>query len=295
MYVPSAARARYSDDMVTPRPRLLVLMTSVLACLALGGTRSTLAPREMAARTRRPVVLILLENHEYGQIVGNAHAPYINRTFIPRGRLFTRYYAVAHPSLPNYLALTSGSPDGCTSDACPPNVGTLNIFKQLKRNRMTWSGYAASMPRDCARTDSGRYARRHNPAVYYTDIYPKPCTVKDVPYPRKLPKRLADFTFVTPNLCEDMHSCPVSAGDKWLSAHVPGFLKRGAIVVIVFDEGTSGLGGGGHVMCAEVGPGIKAGTKDRTRFDHYGLLAGIERHFGLHRLQRAATHRAVPL
>jgi hypothetical protein len=92
-----------------------------------------------------------------------------------------------------------------------------------------------------------------------------------------------------------MHSCAVRTGDKWLASHFPAFLARGAIVVIVFDEGTSNLGGGGHMMCTEAGSGITAGATDRTKYDHYGLLAGLESYLGLHHLQRAAHHRAVPI
>ena len=281
--------------MAAPQPRLAVLTAAIFLSIPLAQAQPAAGRATTGTPSKAPVVLILLENHAYGQIIGSHSARYLNREFIPAGTLFTRYFAVAHPSLPNYLALTSGSRDGCRSDLCPTKVRAYNIFKQLGNRGLRWAAYASSMPRHCSRSDTRRYAMRHNPAVYYRDIYPKPCRSRDVSFPRRLPSRLADFTFVTPNICQDMHSCSVRTADKWLSAHVPAFLHRGATVVIAFDEGTSNKDGGGHVMCAEVGPGITAGTRNRTKLDHYGLLAGLESYFGLRRLQRAANHRAVPI
>ena len=66
-----------------------------------------------------PVVVILMENHEYGSVAGAASAPYLNRTLIPSGTLFTNYYAVSHPSLPNYLALTVGGTCGKAGPGVP--------------------------------------------------------------------------------------------------------------------------------------------------------------------------------
>lgn len=256
---------------------------------------SAQAERTPSRSSVAPVVIILMENHGYGQIVGNSKAKYINDTFIPAGTLYSRYYAVTHPSLPNYLALTSGSFDGCRSDLCGTNIGANNIFYQLGQHHLSWAGWASSMPKNCYRSDTSYYVHRHNPAVYYSDIYPKPCRFRDVPYPSSLPSKLPSFTFITPNICQDMHSCSVATGDAWLAAHVPPLLSRGATVIITFDEGISNIRGGGHVMTAEVGPGVTAGVRDRTRYDHFGLLAGLENYFGIRRLHLAKTHTAVPI
>jgi hypothetical protein len=237
------------------------------------------------------VVLIVMENHSYGQIAGSASAPYLNR-FAHRGTLFTDMNAVSHPSLPNYLALTSGSTLGCTSDTCPTRAfHAKNIFEQLLAHRRSWRSWEESMPGRCVRSNAGTYAVRHNPAVYYTDLYPRACPKFDVPYPKSLPRRSHGLTFITPNICHDTHDCSVAVGDTWLRRHVPKLLKRGAIVVITYDEGE----GNNHVFCAARGPGIGQGVRRRAAYTHYGLLAGIERHFGLRRLRQAATARPVPL
>ena len=238
-----------------------------------------------------PVILIVMENHSYGQIAGSASAPYLNR-FARRGTLFTDMNAVSHPSLPNYLALTSGSTLGCTSDTCPTrSFHATNIFEQLSAHRRSWRSWEESMPGRCVRSNAGTYAVRHNPAVYYTDLFPRSCPTFDVPYPKSLPRRLHGLTFITPNICHDTHDCSVAVGDTWLRRHVPKLLKRGAIVVITYDEGE----GDNHIFCAARGPGIGRGVRRPAAYTHYGLLAGIERHFGLRRLRQAATERPVPL
>jgi hypothetical protein len=184
-------------------------------------------PADRFARLPAPVVLIVMENHSYGQIAGSASAPYLNR-FAHRGTLFTDMNAVSHPSLPNYLALTSGSTLGCTSDKCPTrSFRAKNIFEQLSAHRRSWRSWEESMPGRCVRSNAGLYAVRHNPAAYYTDLFPWACPKFDVPYPKSLPRRLHGLTFITPNICHDTHDCSVAVGDTWLRRHVPKLLKGG--------------------------------------------------------------------
>ena len=253
-----------------------------------------LAPTPAAAAATRPapVVLILLENHAYDQIVGSPSAPYLNGTFIPGGKLFSRYRALTHPSLPNYLAITSGASQGCTSDAC--RVGSFtadNLFHQLQTAGLSWRSWEESMQTPCQARSRGLYVTKHNPAVYYADLA-STCTADDVAYPGAPPGSLPSFTFVTPNVCDDMHSCPVASGDAWLKAHVPALRAAGAEVIVTFDEGVSS---DQHILTAEVGPTVAAGSVDASAYTHYGLLAGLERHFGLPRLGAAASAAALPV
>jgi len=163
------------------------------------------------------VVLILMENHSYGQVIGNASAPYMN-SFAHRGELFTNMNAISHPSLPNYLALTSGSTLGCTSDKptiCPPrSFRSKNIFYQLRVHRRAWRAWEESMPTNCDLTNAGPYAVRHNPPPYYRDLFPNDCPRHDVPYPRPLPARIPGLTFITPNTCHDIHSSRSRSGTR---------------------------------------------------------------------------------
>ena len=244
------------------------------------------------ARARVPIVLIVMENKTYQTIRGTKSAPYLNGTFIPKGTLYTNYWSISHPSLPNYLALTAGSTLDCKSDACALTFTQNNLFHQLDAKSVGWRGYAESMPSACDGSNAGDYVIRHNPAPYYTDLRAGSCNHRDIAYPTTLPRQLRPFTFVTPNVCNDMHSCSISTGDAWLATHVPALLSKGAVVIITFDEGSDA---NPQVLTAVVGPHIRAGLKDGTRYDHYGLLAGLERYFGVPQLKNAATATPLPI
>jgi hypothetical protein len=119
------------------------------------------------AATYTHVVWIMLENQGYS-VVGSPSAPYFNG-LIDQCGLATNYFAISHPSLPNYIALTSGSTQGITDDgdAIDHRLAVPSIFSQLGTN---WRTLAQSMPEPCDQVSSGLYAARHNPAVYYTTI-----------------------------------------------------------------------------------------------------------------------------
>ena len=275
------------------RPLLPAVLLIAAACASRApsatAARSEPAAPAAAHRHKAPVVLILMENHRYDEIVGVPDAAYMN-AFAHAGVLFTNMNSVDHPSLPNYLALTGGSTFGCPDDKCPRKHYTSNnLFHQLQSTGRGWRSWEESMPGHCYTDRSGSpYAVRHNPAAYYTDLFPTGCPQWDVPYPKTLPKKLRDFTFITPNTCSDIHSCPIATGDAWLHAHVPPLLARGAIVIIDFDEDH-----GSNIYCAIRGPGIRPGTVRTAAYTHYGLLAGLEDYFRLPRLHEARTARPV--
>jgi hypothetical protein len=233
-----------------------------------------------------PVVLILLENHSRSAIT-KAAAPYLHR-FAKHGTKFVGYYAIEHPSLPNYLDIVSGSNQGCTDDSCPRQTYTAdNLFNQVG----DWQSWEESMPSACdLEASSGDYAVKHNPAAYFSDLIPT-CPSLDIPYPATLPTTLPEFVFVTPNLCNDMHSCSVATGDAWCQAHIPPLLAMGAIVIVTFDEGSSTSQ---NVYTAIRGPGIPRST-DKNPYDHYSLLAGLEDHYAVSRLGNAIGATPLPI
>lgn len=221
------------------------------------------------------VVWILLENVGYS-IVKSPDAPYFNQLASACG-LATNYHAISHPSLPNYIALTSGSTQGITDDDDPIDhpLSVPSIFSELGNN---WRTLAESMPSACDRVTSGDYAARHNPAVYYTNITAT-CRRNDVPF--SLPLNLsARFTFIVPNICDDMHSCPVSVGDDWLKRMVPAIIKssqyqsRSLALFITFDENDSDADN--QVPTVVVAPSVPKGLEVKAAFTHYSLLRTTE-------------------
>jgi hypothetical protein len=238
------------------------------------------------------IVWIMLENVGYA-VVGSPNAPYFNQLASSCG-LATHYDAISHPSLPNYVALTSGSTQGITDDGEPSEhpLSVPSIFSQLGSN---WRTLAESMPNNCDRVTSGTYAARHNPAVYYTKITAS-CRRNDVPL--TLPMNLnARFTMIVPNICDDMHSCPESVGDAWLQRMVPLILKsslytsRSLALFITFDENDGDATN--QVPTLVIAPSVPHGARVGDKFTHYSLLRTTETLLHLPLLGAART--AAPM
>lgn len=287
---------------------LLVLWT----CAPPPARGATTAPSPCGARATPPatwehVVWIWFENHGFGQVIGSGAAPYINRTLVPQCGLATNYHAITHPSLPNYMAATSGlsgpalAPFAHDCNAVGPcRIGAESLFAQAP----SWGAYAQSMPHPCHRFFQAPYSASHNPAVYYRSL--SDCPLHDVGM-RALwadldGDRLPAFAFVTPNLCTSMHSCSVRAGDVWLR-HVLGRLTssaayaRGATAIFVtFDESDPGSGDS-RVATVVVSPSTAPGTRSAKAFTHYSLLRTTEEMLGidtfLGRASRAPSMRAA--
>ena len=258
------------------------------------------APSASAPAKYQHVIWILMENKSFNQVIGSSEAPYINKLAGQCG-LATNYQAISHPSLPNYIAMTSGGLQGVTDDA-NPSAHPLNvpsIFSQLGGD---WRGLDESMKTNCEQKNDGNYAVRHNPAAYYTNIRDI-CDDKDIPLPTSgsLTGDLsAKFTFVTPDVCDDMHSvCPTSVngselqtGDKFLSNLVPKLINSNeyqtgnTAIFLTFDEGGSGPN---SVVTEVIAPTVTPGTKSATLFNHYSLLGTTEEMLGLPKLGEAAT------
>ncbi len=247
-----------------------------------------------APTTFRHVVWILMENHNTAQIEG--HSPYLNHLAAQCG-LATNLTAIRHPSLPNYLALTSGGTHGVTDDGSPAAhpIGSNNLFHQV--GRRGWKAYEQSMPSNCAHSDAGRYAVRHNPAAYYTDLA-RSCRRRDVPLTKLgvdlSNKRLPRFSFITPNLCNDEHDCAVATGDHWLSRVVPmifssrGYLAGRTLVIVTYDEGRR-QAGHDPVYTVIAARSVRPGTVAAGRYSHYSTLRTTETVLGLKHLGHART------
>ncbi|MFI5265555.1 MAG: alkaline phosphatase family protein, partial [Candidatus Levyibacteriota bacterium] len=114
------------------------------------------------------IVLIVMENRSYEEIVGNKNAPYVNK-LIGQGGLATNYYAITHPSLPNYVALLGGSTFGIKKDCMSCFIKKTNLIDQLEKAHVTWKAYFESLPRSCFLGSVYPYTRKYNSFVYFTD------------------------------------------------------------------------------------------------------------------------------
>jgi hypothetical protein len=248
------------------------------------------------------VVVVVFENKERSSIAGNPAAP----TFAALGRLYatlTGYTGVAHPSLPNYLALVSGSTQGITDDCTACVVDAPSLADTLAAAHRTWKTYAEGLPSVGSTVASaGRYAKKHDPFVYFRRVLSTPSWLdRVVPFGRLAAdvraRRLPDYSLVVPDLCNDMHDCSVATGDRWLKANIVPLLGTaalaGSVVFVVFDEGTSAQGGGGSVAAIAAGPAVRPGATFAGAANHYSLLRTVEQAWGLPFLGRSAQARPI--
>jgi hypothetical protein len=270
------------------------------------GPALSLGPaRALPASRASHVVVIAMENAGYSEVIGNPQAPYVN-ALARRYGLATSSYAITHPSLPNYLALTSGSTDGITSDCTGCAVSATNIVDQLVAAGISWRAYFEGLPEPCfAGAGAGGYAKKHNPFSYYRDVADSPSRCRRLVGFRELAAdlrtaSLPTYAWISPNLCDDGHDCGVAQGDRFLARTVPPLLRElgpHGMLVLTWDEGVAdtaccGAATGGRIATVLAGPDVRRGTRLGTAVDHYGVLGTIEEALGLPALGGASDPRS---
>jgi alpha-D-xyloside xylohydrolase len=255
------------------------------------------------------VFVILMENHTWSSIKGNANAPYINNTVLPMASYCDQYYTPAglHPSEPNYLWLEAGSNFGITNDNPPSSnhqSSSAHFVTQLNSAGISWKAYQEDIDGiSCPTTDSSagsglHYAVRHNPFVFFDDVVnsvTQSCVSVVRPFSELATdlanNNVAHYNFITPNTCDDMHdSCaptsnPVKQGDNWLATNLPVILSSNAyqnngLVIITFDEGDNSSSDG-PIGCIVLSPFAKGGGyHGGIRYTHGSTLRTLQKIFG---------------
>lgn len=247
------------------------------------------APSKAPEQPPSHIVIIVNENKTFSSIVDNPAAPFINN-LMHQYATARNYHAVANPSLPNYIALTSGTTAGITTDCNPPSstcqADVTPISSAIERSGRTWKVYAEGMPSPCTKTNSGDYVVKHNPFLYYPKVtsdqqrceqhvVPLTDLNKDLENTASLP----NYAFIIPDNCNNMHECSIEKGDTWLSQKVsailasPAFTQRRSLLVITWDEGDQN---DNHVPMIFAGSLVKRSYSSDTYYTHYSLLHTIE-------------------
>jgi len=295
--------------------RIAALLTCLLALTVCGCGSASPAPGSGGGHTASPaataatplcgggtsapvthVVLIMMENTSYAAA---NRLPYVTR-LRKRCGAATDYHAVTHPSLGNYIALTSGAiPRAIRGTDCSPSASCRSrhqsVFGQLG-NR--WRVYAQSMPSPCYTGTTALYAVRHTAAPYYPAI--RPACKRQQLHLRTLRRALAAghlhrFSLVVPNVVDDMHNGCASCGNEFLKTWIarihsaPQYQDGSTAVFVTWDENDGSPGN--HVALLAVSPRVPAGARVTTRLTHYSLLRAIDRLLGLPPLGAARTAR----
>ncbi len=241
------------------------------------------------------IVLIMLENRDYKTVIGpDSQMPLLN-TLAQQEVILSNYFAVAHPSLPNYISLVSGSTQGITSDCTTCFINQPSLADLIEASGRTWKSYEESMPSPCFIGNANPYVQKHNPFLYFDSIRLNsarcdrsivPLTALDGDLANN---QLPNFSFIMPNLCNSGHDCSAATADKWVTDMVAKLQASSAIgikslIIIAFDEGSDksiasccGLGSpaGGQVAVVLISPTTLPEFTDNTPYSHYSLLKTI--------------------
>ena len=260
------------------------------------------------------IVLIMLENRDYPNVIGSGQMPLLN-TLATSNILLSNYFAVAHPSLPNYLALMSGGTQAVTSDSPNYFVNQPNLADEIEASGRTWKSYLEGLPSPCFMGDSGKYAQKHNPLLYFDSVRLNtarcdrsivPLTSLDVDLAKK---QLPNFSFIMPDLCNSGHDCSAGVADKWVNDMISKLqaspaLGNNSLIIIAFDEagdkstlGCCGLSSpaGGQVAVVLISPSALTDFTDNTPYSHYSLLKTILVAWNLPALGHTADASTQPI
>jgi hypothetical protein len=251
------------------------------------------------------VAVMVLENRSYRQVIGSPEAPYIN-SLARKGALATNYFAITHPSLPNYVAMTTGTTGEITSNCSTCDTELPSLVNQLDSRHISWRAYFESIPQNAAGpvTPAGRYNKHYNPFVYTERVADHPGARARVAGFGRLRwdlahKRLPRFSWIAPNVRHDGHNHSLRGADAFAARIVPKLLRAlgpHGLLYLTWDEGLrsdrAGIGGsvgGGHVALIAAGGAARGGSTTAVPADHYALLRTIEANFRLPALAKAGS------
>jgi|tagenome__1003787_1003787.scaffolds.fasta_scaffold20981630_5 hypothetical protein len=232
------------------------------------------------------VLVFVVENHSMAQM--KASMPRLYALANHYGYA-TKYYAITHPSLPNYLVMSSGSLQGVQDDKPPADhpVKGHSIFGRALASGHTAAAYADSMPSNCYTQDSGSYYVRHNPWTYF-GAERQQCQQFDRPIASLSSDvgkgNLPNAGFVAPDACHDAHNCPLSTADNWISDQIqtvmsgPDWRAGRLAIVVTADEDDHNAGN--NVLTVVLHPSQHHNVVTTT-LDHYSLYGLYEDVLGL--------------
>src|SRR6187431_1515575 len=170
--------------MARPLQAASLLLLPLVLLVGCGGGGGQASSQGGGSRAPTRVAVLVLENHEVGDILDDPRAPYLS-SLARKHAVATRAFALTHPSLPNYIALVAGRTAGITTDCVPSDcpVTGPSLVDQLEAHGISWRGYMESMPKPCfhySGDELGRYAQRHNPFAYLTAVWSRPARCQKV-------------------------------------------------------------------------------------------------------------------
>jgi phospholipase C len=266
---------------------LVALAALQLGCAGASTSSTSQIPTPSPAPTNFPtfshVILIVEENHSYSEVIGNSSMPYFNSLASKYG-LAKQYFANGHPSIPNYLMLTTGMMETFNDEFLGP-ISDDNVVRELISAGKSWKAYEESLPSaGYMGDDTPLYVRRHNPFSLLSDVQNNPSQAANiVPFSQFATdlanNSLPQYSFIAPNLNNDAHDGTLADADSWLQSNIAPLIasstfQNGGLLIITFDEAQSGdlKHGGGQVATVIISSNSKPNFQSQTLYQHQSVL-----------------------
>jgi acid phosphatase len=257
-------------------------------CHVLEGLESRVLCSQTALPRPDHIVVVIEENKSYSELVNNTKSPYLH-SLASIGAIFSHAHAIVSGSIPNYLALFSGSTHGLVDNDTPGTYSSANLWSALHKVHKSVVEYSEDLPSVGFTGDSsGNYVKRHNPIVDFSNVP----VVDNQPFshfPTNYAK-LSTVSFVVPNLVHDMEDGSVHLGDVWLKANLGGYVKwamtHNSMLIVTWDE-DGGDTDTEHIPMLMVGPMVKPGVYAQS-VNHYSVMQMIEDFYDAKRVGESA-------
>ncbi len=272
-----------------------MFLKSVVCAFAIALSSNVLAAQ--SGRYFDRAIFVVFENTNYSAAIKQ---PFF-KSLADEGAHFTNFLALTHPSQPNYIALTSGSLNGVSTNGVV-NLNAPNIADLLDAKGITWKVYAEKFPGNCftGASKSG-YARKHNPFISYLNIQTIPSRCANIVNADEFDVdaangRLPEYVFYVPDNRNSGHDTGVAYADKWYAKKFSKYVgdvnfMKDTVLISTFDE--NGSGSRNQIYTSIVGPSIRAGVYP-TEVTLYSLLKLIEENWSLGNLGKEDA-KAVPI
>lgn len=238
-----------------------------------------------AGQNFNKVLIIIFENTDFQNALKQ---PYFS-SLVKEGALATNYFAITHPSQPNYIGLIAGSTFKVTTDGIY-NLDQRHIGNLLEDAKKDWKVYAENYPGNCfLGSKQGNYVRKHVPFLSFLNVQQNADRCSKISDATKFKtdfdaNTLPEYSMYVPNLQNDGHDTGVAFGDRWLKQNFDQFLHspkrpKDLLIMITFDEGSHFSDN--RILTLFLGANVKKGATTAKRYDHYSFLNTIEHEFSL--------------
>jgi acid phosphatase len=269
---------------------ILQLLTFLGAIVTLAVLQLACGSHALAPQTPVPpsplafshVILVVEENHSYSDVIGSSAMPYFNSLASQYG-LATQYFGNGHPSIPNYLMLTTGQME-TFDDNFAGGITDDNVVRELVKAGKSWKAYQESIPSaGYLGGNVAPYVRGHNPFSYLSDVQSDSSQAANIVPFTQFASDLANnalpqFSFISPDLNDDAHDGTLAAADSWLQSNIAPLLAsptfQSSLLIITFDEGevTDLDHAGGHVATVVISSKSKMKYQSQTEYQHQSTL-----------------------